>query len=241
MLRIAVVAMFLVIVYYILAPVASVHEAASRMQSSNNLKQIVIAMHTDHDARNHLPGANAPHLDLRGGGGKHPVSWRVLLLTYLDDDGHGVPMLSYRFDEPWDGPNNIQLVDQIPKVYRHPKADSANVPAGYTHYRVFVSRAGVKPSAIFTDGMPGPKMHEITHGTSNTILIVEAAEAVPWTMPEVLLYDRDQPVPKLGGLFKNIFQVALADGSVRSFRSDMPEDQLRAWITKDGGEIAVEE
>jgi len=72
MLRIAVVAMFLVIVYYILPPVASVHEAASRMQSSNNLKQIVIAMHTDHDARNHLPGANAPHLDLRGVGASTP-------------------------------------------------------------------------------------------------------------------------------------------------------------------------
>lgn len=241
MLRVAVIAMILVIVYYILQPVARVREAAPKMRSSNNLKRFVIAMHTYHDARNHLPGANAPHLDLRGGGGKHPVSWRVLLLTYLDDDGHGVPMLSYRFDEPWDGPNNIQLLTQMPKVYRHPKADSENVPAGYTHYRVFVSRAGAKPSAIFTDGMPGPKMCEITDGTSITILIVEAAEAVPWTMPEVLLYDRNQPLPKLGGLFPGGYQTVLADGSVKFFRDAMPEDKLRAWITKDGGEPVDED
>ena len=60
-------------------------------------------------------------------------------------------------------------------------------------------------------------------------------------MPEVLLYDRNQPVPKLGGLFKNLSLAVFADGSVRSIRNDLPEDKLRAWITKDGGEPVDEE
>jgi len=104
-----------------------------------------------------------------------------------------------------------------------------------------VSRPDAKPSALFTDGLPGPKLKEIPDGTSNTIMIVEAEEAVPWTMPEVLLYDRNQPLPKLGGHFGKFFLAALADGSVKSFRSDLPEPKLRAWITKDGGEPTDDE
>lgn len=124
----------------------------------------------------------------------------------------------------------------MPKVYRHPKANGAGIPAGFTHYRVFASRPGAKPSALFTDGLPGQKKRVTSDSTSNTIMIVEATEAVPWTMPEVLLYDRDQPLPKLGGLFKGRSEAAFADGSVRSIRNETPEDVLRAWITKDGGE-----
>ena len=229
----AMIGVILFIVYWIMPPIARVREPAARMSGRNNLKELAIGMHNYDDFNSHLPGANAPHLDPKDGTQRFPVSWRVLLLPYIENEKlYG----QYRFDEPWDGSNNILLVQQMPKVFRHPHADSEKVPAGHTHYRVFVSRPDAKPSAIFTDGMPGPKLRDIPDGMANTILIVEAAEAVPWTMPEVLLYDRNQPLPKLGGLFKDQFQVALADGSVRSFRSGMPDDKLRAWITKDGME-----
>ena len=228
-----VITIVIVLIALLLPSMGKVSEPVMRMQSSNNLKHLAIGMQNYDEYNFHLPGANAPYLDPKDGSKKFPVSWRVLLLPYIENQKL---YDQYRFDEPWDGPNNIQLLQQMPKVYRHPKADEARVPFGHTHYRVFVSRPGAKPSAVFTDGLSGPKMQNIDDGTSNTILIVEAAEAVPWTMPEVLLYDRNQPVPKLGGLFKGYFQVALADGSVRSFRNDFPEDKLRAWITKDGAE-----
>ena len=228
------------VAYLIMPPFAKVRVPAARMLGLNNLKQLALGMQNYEDNNLHLPGANAPYLDPKNSSKKFPVSWRVLILPYIENEKlyH-----QYRFDEPWDGPNNISFMQQMPKVFRHPHADSEKIPTGHTHYRVFVSRPDAKPSAIFTDGLPGPKLNlkEIPDGTSNTILIVEAAEAVPWTMPEVLLYDRNQPLPKLGGLFKGHFQVALADGSVRSFRSDFSEDKLRAWITKDGGDLADEE
>ena len=237
--NLAVVGAILFIVYSIMPPLARVRVAAAQMTSLNKLKQLAIGMHTYDEYNFHLPGANAPYLDPKDGSKKFPVSWRVLILPHIEN--HKL-YDQYRFDEPWDGPNNIQLLQQMPKVFRHPHADSEKVPAGHTHYRVFVSRPDAKPSAIFTDGLPGPKLKDIPDGTSNTILIVEAAEAVPWTMPEVLLYDRNQPLPKLGGLFKDqFFQVAMADGSVRPFRREMPDDKLRARITKDGGELFDDE
>ncbi len=222
-----------ILIALLLPSIGKVNEPVARTQGLNNLKQLALGMQNYDDYNFHLPGANAPYLDPKDGTKNFPVSWRVLLLPYIENEKL---YDQYRFDEPWDGPNNNQFLQQMPKVYRHPLADSEKVPAGHTHYRVFVSRPGAKPSAVFTDGLPGPKMQEIADGLTNTILIVEAAEAVPWTMPEVLLYDRNQPLPKLGGLFKNFSLAAFADGSVRSIRSDLPEDKLRAWITKDGGE-----
>ncbi len=229
----AVILTLVMLVYLVIPTVSRVRYPAERMTMSNDLKQLALALHSYHDANDHLPGANAPHLDPKGSGQKYPVSWRVLILPYVEmtDTQSG-----YRFDEPWDGPHNIALLDRMPKSLRHPKAESEQTPPGYTHYRVIVSRSDAKPSALFTDGLLGPKLKEIPDGTSNTIMIVEAEEAVPWTMPEVLLLDRNQPLPKLGGHLGKYFLAALADGSVRTFRNDMPEHKLRAWITKDGGE-----
>ncbi len=220
----------------LLPAVEKVRAAAQRMQSSNNLKQLGLGMHNYHDTNGFLPGANPPSYE--SGTKKYPVSWRVLLLPYVEGDRQ---YRQYRFDEPWDGPNNIKLVEMMPKIYRHPMADGKKLPAGQTHYRTFASRPGAASSAIFTDGLRGPKLQNILDGTSNTILVVEAEEAVPWTMPEILLYDRNQPLPKLGGFFAGGFNAALGDGSVKFFRSTMPESQLRAWITRDGAEAIGDE
>ncbi len=207
--------------------VCKVRDAASRMTSTCHLKCLGLSMHAYHDANGHLPGANAPFADENGRVSKYPVSWRVLLLPYIEGDKL---FKLYRFDEPWDGPNNIELIAMMPRTLRHPKAESENTPPGYTHYRVFASRHHAHPAALFTDGLPGPKFQDLPDGTSNIIMIVEAEEAVPWTMPEVLLYDRNQPLPKLGGHFGKTFLAAMADGSVRSFSNDLPGDELRTMI-----------
>ncbi len=46
-------------------------------------------------------------------------SWRVLLLPYL---GEKELHARYRFDEPWNGPNNRKLWAEIPGVFRYPGA-----------------------------------------------------------------------------------------------------------------------
>ena len=80
-------------------------------------------------------------------------------------------------------------------------------------------------------------LSDITDGTSNTIAIVEAREAVPWTKPVDLSYDDKKPLPKLGGLFDDGFHAVIADGSVRFFTPKLTERTLRSAITRDGGEV----
>jgi prepilin-type processing-associated H-X9-DG protein len=66
---------------------------------------------------------------------------------------------------------------------------------------------------------------------ANTLMVVEAAEAVPWTEPEGLLYDPDQPLPPLGGAFDDGFHALFADGSVRFIPHTTDEQVIRAYIT----------
>ena len=227
-----------VVVAWACRTVHQLHDTAAESTSSGKLCYLGSAMHIYNEVHGRLPGANAPGRETPRDGPQYPVSWRVRILPYIEEQKL---FDEYRFDEPWDGPHNEQLTIRMPKVFRHPKADVLGDPVGHTHYRVFVSRPGAKPSALFTDGLRGPTLNEIADGTSYTIMIAEATEAVPWTMPEALIHDRHQPLPKLGGLFKESFQAVLADGSVRFFRISLPDDKLRAWITKDGGETVGDE
>jgi hypothetical protein len=73
-------------------------------------------------------------------------------------------------------------------------------------------------------------------GLSNTLLIVEAGKAVPWTKPEDVAYDPKKPVPALGGAFASAFHAAFGDGTVRALPRKLDEQSLRSIITPAGGE-----
>jgi RNA polymerase sigma factor (sigma-70 family) len=91
-------------------------------------------------------------------------------------------------------------------------------------------------TAAFVKGQVPRFPAHISDGTSNTILIVEAGNAVPWTKPEDLHYAADEPLPELGGLFRDVFQAAFADGAVHTLTKKYDEATLRAAITSNGGE-----
>ena len=68
-------------------------------------------------------------------------------------------------------------------------------------------------------------------------MIVEAADAVPWTKPEDLPFDPEKPLPKLGAEFPDIFNAAFCDGSVHALAKKIDDNTLRALITRNGGEV----
>jgi hypothetical protein len=224
-----------VAIAFLFSVTARIRSAADRMQSSNNLKQLGLALHNYHDTNNSLPTANAAEMTNEISE-KYPVSWRVRILPFLDDSADSL-FKQYRFAEPWDGPNNRKLIPLIPKVYQHPSASQRTTPIGHTHYRVFgSSKTAVGLTAVFIDGGRSSSLAGISDGLSSTLLIVEAEESVPWTMPEVLPFAPDQTLPKLGGFFKGGYIALLADGSTKFFMHSMPESKLRAYITPNGGE-----
>jgi hypothetical protein len=204
------------------ASVQKVRSTAGRMQSLNNLKQLGLAMHSYHSMHDHLPPAA-----LYSKEGKPLLSWRVLLLPYLDQ---GALYARFNLDEPWDSPHNKKLLPLMPRVY----AVSGQAQPGdayKTYFRVFVG----KGTAF--EGTTGLHLQEFTDGTSNTFLVVEGGTPVEWTRPdEELVYDPQKPLPPLGGAFRDGFHAVFGDGSVWYLGADTPESLLRGLITRNGGE-----
>lgn len=208
------------IIAMLLPALGTAREAAQRAQSMNNLKQLALAMHNYHEANQALPPAV-----LYGPDGKTPYSWRIALLPYLAEPGL---YEQYKKDEPWDGPNNKQLIAKMPAVFRDP-ADPENSTA--SSYFVLTG-----PGTVFS-GKEGTKFLQILDGMSNTLLVVEARREIPWTKPEDIPYEKDKPLPKLGGHYAKFFLAALGDGSVRAISQNIQEAALRGLITRDGGEV----
>jgi hypothetical protein len=177
-----------------------VRSQEARRDSENNLKQLVLAMHNYNDTYRRLPAAAIYNKD-----GKTPLlSWRVALLPFVEQ---GDLYNQFKLDEPWDSPHNIRLLPQMPKLYAPVRGDA---PPNHTHYQVFTG-----PNTPFRGSVPPRIPVTFLDGTSNTFLIVEADDAVPWTKPADLAVTPNGPLPRLGGLWGNGFLAALADGSVR--------------------------
>ena len=155
-------------------------------------------MHNYHDAHRHFPPAV-----VMGPDGKTPHSWRVELLPYLDAKAL---YDRYRMNEPWDSPDNQKILAEMPAAFRSRFDDPKSTNSAY-----FVL---VGPGTIF-EGTEGIRIREITDGTSNTIMIVEAKRNIPWTKPEDIPFDPEKPLPELGGYIDGKFGTTFADGSYR--------------------------
>jgi hypothetical protein len=159
--------------------------------------------------------------------GKALLSWRVDLLPFL---GEQQLYQQFHFNESWDSPHNKKLLAKMPKVYAPPGVKTREPYT--TYYQVFVG-----PGAVFQKHEVARFPASIPDGTSNTLLIVEAGHPVPWTKPEDLLFEAEEPLPELGGLFPDVFHAACADGAVFAFSKKWPGDSLRGAITAAGGEV----
>jgi RNA polymerase sigma factor (sigma-70 family) len=195
-------------------------EEAARQQNVKNLMTLGLAMHNYLATNGQFPPAALYSKD-----GKPLLSWRVLLLPFMDEQAL---FAQFKLDEPWDGPTNKKLLAKMPAIYAVPRGKAKGTTT--TVYQVFTG-----PGTVF----PNPKasrIADITDGAAYTILVVEAAEAVPWTKPADLPYDPKKPLPKLGGVSTRGFEATLVDGSTRLFKYTIKEATLRALITSNGGE-----
>jgi len=197
-----------------------VREAAGRTQSSNNLKQIGLAMHSYHDAMGSFPPAYRA-----GRGGKALLSWRVLILPYVEQ---GELYKEFHLDEPWDSDHNKKLIGRMPKLYRSPASHAAPDKTTYLTVR--------GPNTAFP-GAKGVTFADITDGTSNTIMVVEASDkkAVIWTKPDDLELNEKDPLDGLVGAWPGGFLAALCDGSVRLIKNSVdPKELIGLFIRNDG-------
>jgi hypothetical protein len=190
----------------------------NKSASQEKLRRLAEAMfdYCAKQAEDRLP----PHAKFSSDG-KPLLSWRVLLLPML---GEKELFRQFHFDEPWDSEHNRKLLTKMPRIFVSPN-DGSPTP-GTTYYQVFVGK-----DTLFEerDGLP---RSEVAKRGANTLLIVEAADAVPWTKPQDLEYDADKPIPKLGGNFPDGICVAFFDGKTRFINKSVDEKTLRALISR---------
>ena len=208
----------------LLPAVQAARQAAQRMDSSNNLKQLGLALHNYESAYRHLPATAI----LERGTGKPLLSWRVAILPFIEE---AALYNEFHLDEPWDSDHNIKLLDRMPATFSH---KAKKVKPGYTVYVAPVNEETLLRKDELTT------FANITDGLSNTIMVVEASEeaAVPWTKPEDLDIDPANPLNKLASnATPGILQALFGDGSVRVISLSVDVNVLNALFTRAGGEV----
>lgn len=230
----------------VIDPLQAARTAAGRAQSMNNLKQLGLALHNYHDVHKRFPPQS-----IRGKDGRQLLSWRVALLPFLDADSL---YKQFKLDEPWDSEHNKALIAKMPPTFASPALGDERRAKGLTSYLAplshqppaFVTTAdfGAKSrrpakqemAEMIFDVAEGTRMQQITDGTSNTAVVVEAhpASAVIWTKPDDLVISTDDPFRGLRDQ-PNAFAALFADGSVRmvSYNVD-PKTLLHLFQMNDG-------
>lgn len=224
--------------------------AAMRAQSTNNLKQIMLALFNYESAYGHFPPAV-----VYGPDGKPWHSWRVLILPFMEQN---TVYQAYDFTVPWDHPKNKKVVDTVIKIYTDPIHGADVGPV--THYAAIVGDGALFPPAGFKmNDLQNPlgnlaqgavtRLRDITDGTSNTIAVapVDPARKIPWAKPEDIAFGADFPgLGKPGGIAApypksgsdgRLTPVAFGDGSIQTLDSAVDPKTLKALITIRGGEV----
>ena len=198
-----------------------------RVNRSNVIRAIGLATHNYHDANKSLPAY--ANFDATG---KPLLSWRVLILPFLDGSTLAL-YKQFRLDEPWDSEHNRKLIGKMPKIYATDPELSAE---GKT---VFTIPRGTE----LIGQNPGLSLEKIMDGTSMTILLAQAAksEAMIWTKPDDWQVDLANPKSGLFSAGQNSTVVAFADCSVHSISDQIDEKTLKALLTINGSEYVPHE
>jgi hypothetical protein len=218
----------------VLIPAVRSSPSSHTSQCRNNMKQLALGLHMYWDQYKVLP---PPYV--ADASGKPMHSWRVLLLPFIDRPDL---FARYNLSEPWNGPNNSKLAASMPDVFRCPS--QAGGPADEAHYF-----AVVDPQTAWPPG-GGCTMLGITDGTSRTMMLIEVPDkSVNWMEPCDLTFDeavkeltskaRTRHADTNSGLFTSrgsARNVAICDGSVRSFPQILDAEYATALLTAAGGE-----
>lgn len=233
-------------------------EARGLALATHNLKAVSMALHNYHDTHRVFPMTG---VEFERGGDRvirEQLSWRVRLLPYLDE------MELYEqfdFNQPWDSPQNLALIEKMPAWYATP---GRSTPVGETRVQAIVfprdprTITDVAPETLRDYGRAtafdlayGESMRrgsasaasygDFLDGTSNSIIVVEADTPVIWTKPDDWELDFHEPKRDLGGVRFGGFLTIFADNNVRLLPANIDgESVLRLASIRDGNRLEIQ-
>ncbi|MFM7138151.1 MAG: hypothetical protein ACKO1M_13945, partial [Planctomycetota bacterium] len=134
-----------------------------------------------------------------------------------------------------DSEHNLKLVERVPAVYADPSAPADPAARGLTTVQVLTGAgtAFVAPDHAI-------RLSRVVHGMTRTLAIVEATPdmAVPWTKPDDVEFDPEEPLAGVGNPRRpgGAFAVGMMEGSVRILTPDVEPEVFKALVTPSGGE-----
>jgi hypothetical protein len=232
----------------------------SRRIAAWNRERAVNLFHLGHALHNYLDQDNHMCSQAICSASSQPLlSWRVALLPFFDDPKIRKLHEQFHLNESWDSPHNRQLVEKMPHVFESPGAEA--IP-GHTYFQALVSapeylRGKYRPVWRIQSAQ-SLRLADLlgNDGTINTVLLIEASRAIPWTKPEDIIIDdtMDNLEKPLGfGLGSTGYsqrsgqcQACMVDGSIRTLLT-FPENPrklkrlLRSVIGYQDGEVVSDE
>ena len=202
------------------------HMAPRRSMCQNNLKQIGLAL-LNYEAAN---GAFPPAVftDVHG---KPMKSWRVALLPYCEQK----PLYEhYDLSQPWDSPQNRALGKISLPDFQCPSDPDTTSDTAETNYVRVVGKDTV-------GGMPNEavKIHDITDGTSNTIIVVEVCGLhINWEEPRDVTIDEFMELVAKGRASHHSggFNAVFVNGSAHFISYNVAPKTLRALLVRNDGQ-----
>jgi Protein of unknown function (DUF1559) len=201
-----------------------VREEAKQVACQGRFNQLQFALTNYHATHGHFPPAF-----VAGPDGKPWHSWRVLILPFME---HTRVYDSYRFDEPWDGPNNRLLADKIylPIFQCHSGADY-----GKTYRTNIVAVVG---DGTAFPGSGSTRLSDFQDGGRHTILLAEYGNSdIHWMEPrdlnagEMSFRVNDPAAPSISGAHPAGPAVVFADSmTAYRLRRTLSADTLSALV-----------
>lgn len=233
-----------VMVALLLPAVQQARQAARRTASSNNLKQIGLALHNFHEVYAHFPSATEAGTDLKP---TQRLSFYFALLPFIEQSALYEAIEDQR-KQAWDSQQNQPFTSMTIPTLQNP--GSPGIAPATTHY---LGIAGVGEDAADLPirheraGIFGhdrkTRIQDIADGIANTAMVTETwKDEVPWAAGgQTLISLTQEPYINgpdgMGGPYPGGCNVLMADGSVRFISELTDAAVLRAIATMAGGEV----
>lgn len=220
--------------YALSVAVNAARHDAQRSDCKGKLSQISLALYCYHQDYGCYPPAY-----IADENGRPMHSWRVLLLPYWEV---GDFYRRYRFDEPWDGPNNRKLGEETGSPYKlyHCVSDRPET-AGADNSRMTSYVVVTGPETAWSGSRTSRS--DITNDPASTFLVVEVANSgIHWMEPRDLdIREMELTInSKAGKAISSRHHLGAwgitADRGVRFLFESLTPAQVRQRLTIRGGQ-----